>query len=353
MRILASIQKIIDIQSIEGAERIEKATVLGWNVVVNKGDFKVGDLCCYFEIDSLLPQLPEFEFLAKGGGLKKSYVEGKEWVGYRLKTIRLRGHISQGLCFPLSILKGKKFPDDTRENPEYPEGTDVTTLLGVVKYEPAVPACLSGVAVGMLPSYIPKTDEMRIQAVPQILERYKDIPFYMTEKLDGTSMTAFMKYEELHISSRSIDLKEAEGNTYWKVAREMNLEEKLALNDSYVLQGEVVGDNIQKNPLKIHGHTCYFFNVYNIETSSYLDWEEFLSFCKDNDLPVVPQLGILEKLPQSVDELVTLATRKSVINAETWVEGIVLRPLHEMRDPDLGRLSFKTINPVYLLENDE
>src|SRR3989344_1932208 len=142
MRTLASVQKIKRLESIPEAEKIEKATVLGWSVVVKKGEFKVGGLCVYVEIDSILPARAEFEFLAQNK--------------YRIKTVRLRGQVSQGICFSLSILPAG----------DYSEGTDVTEILGIVKYEPPIPAHLAGQIKGEFPSFIPKTDEPRIQTIP-------------------------------------------------------------------------------------------------------------------------------------------------------------------------------------------
>jgi tRNA-binding EMAP/Myf-like protein len=138
MRNLASIQKILNITPILNSDNLELLTVLGWHVVVQKEEFNVGDLCVYCEIDSLLPERPEFEFLRK--------------VGFRIKTARIRGVLSQGICFPLSILP---------EGIEVKEEMDVTEVLGVVKYEPAEPACLSGDAKGKFPPFIVKSDETR------------------------------------------------------------------------------------------------------------------------------------------------------------------------------------------------
>ncbi len=353
-RKLASIQKILDIKPIEGADTIVCATVLGWHVVTRKDEFKVGDLCVYFEVDSLLPVTEDFAFLAKGR-VKKSYFGGKEYEGYRLRTIKLRGQVSQGLCLPMSILTGKKYPNDAREVPvyDYKEGLDVSALLGVVKYEGAIPACLTGVVRGLFPSYIPKTDEIRLQAVPQILERHKAKRFYVTEKVDGTSMTVFLKDGELHVCSRGLDLLESDKNTYWQVVRALNLEEKLrTLAKPYALQGEVVGDHIQNNRLKINGHTSFFFNIYDIEKGKFLAYTDFMSTIKELDVPVVPLIDDNFTLLPTVDEMVVYATRKSVI-ADTEVEGVVIRSIEETQDEDLGRLSFKVINPEFLLKYGE
>ncbi|MCH8319071.1 MAG: RNA ligase (ATP), partial [Bacteroidetes bacterium] len=169
MRKLASIQKISTLEPIQDADAIEKATVLGWQLVVKKGEFKAGSLCVYCDIDSILPDRPEFEFLKQ----RKM----------RIKTIKLRGQISQGICFPLSIL-----PPDT----EIREDMEVTEILGIKKYEPPVPAHLQGVAKGKIPSFIPKTDEPRIQVVQDTLDSFKGEKCYITEKLDGSSVTYFI-----------------------------------------------------------------------------------------------------------------------------------------------------------------
>ena len=139
MRKLASIQRIKALEPIPDADSIEKATVLGWQLVVKKGEFQVGDLCVYCEVDCLLPDRPEFEFLKNRGS--------------RIRTIRLRGQVSQGICFPLSIL-----PAGT----PIEEDLEVTELLDIVKFEPPIPACLAGIQKGEFPSFIPKTDETRV-----------------------------------------------------------------------------------------------------------------------------------------------------------------------------------------------
>jgi RNA ligase (TIGR02306 family) len=173
-RKLASIQKVLDIQPIPGAEAIECLTILGWKVVAKKGEFKIGDLVVYCEVDSILPEEDEFKFLEK--------------VHYRIKTIKLRGQVSQGIAFPLSILDGRaELPHDP-----HAEGDDVTELLEVTKYEPYVPAQLAGLAKGSFPEFLHKTDETRIQAVPGVLYRHQNKKFYVTEKIDGSSMTVYL-----------------------------------------------------------------------------------------------------------------------------------------------------------------
>lgn len=184
-RKLASIQKIIEIKVHPNADSLEIAQILGWQAIISKDDkYKAGDLVCYFEIDSFLPIAPEYEFLRKSSYKK---IKEKDEEGFRIKTIKLRNALSQGLIMPLSILQGKKFPEDTRENPvyEFEEGKDVTKLLGVKKYEPYIPPHLSGEVKGAFPSFIQKTDQTRIQILRPLIDRYKGTKFSASEKLNG------------------------------------------------------------------------------------------------------------------------------------------------------------------------
>ncbi len=326
MRKLASVQKILKLELIEGADSIEKATVLGWSVVVKKDEFKIGDLCVYLEIDSVVPPREEFSFLEKSK--------------YRIKTIRLRGQVSQGICFPLTILPLA----------DYQEGQDVTDLLQIIKYEPPVPAHLAGKIKGQFPEFIPKTDEPRIQTCPQILERYQNVEFYATEKIDGTSATFFVKNGILEICSRRLLLAFDENNSYFKIAKELNLEEKLkAAGEKYALQGELSGEGIQQNIFKLHGQKLFIFNIYDFAVGKYLSWEEVKKLCQEWQIDIVPEVINSFFLPKTVDEVVQLATRKSVINPDAWAEGLVFRPKIEQFDEDLGRLSFKVVNPEFLL----
>ena len=202
-RKLASIKKITNIQPIEGADMIELASVGGWNVVVAKNvNHKVGDLVIYCEIDSFLPIKEEFEFLRKS-----SYKKMDEQEGFRLKTMKLRGQLSQGLILPISILN----PPGTNIYVESFEGLDVTEMLGIVKYEPPIPTQLAGKVVGGFPSFIQKTDEERIQNLSNEYEHYKtNHKFFVTEKLDGTSMTVYLNEGKFGVCSRNWELEKDE-----------------------------------------------------------------------------------------------------------------------------------------------
>lgn len=277
-----------------------------------------------------MPPKLEFSFLEKNK--------------YRIRTIRLRGQISQGICFPLSILpKGN-----------YAEGQDVTEILEVAKYEPLIPAYLAGKIIGPIPSFIPKTDETRIQSCPQILNRYQDKEFYVTEKMDGTSMTVFVKEGIVNACSRKLCLAREGSNTLWQIAESLDLEKKLKdSGQRYALQGELVGEGVQKNVLKIRGQKLFIFNVYDFIVGRYLDWESVKIIVLSWGLEAVPTVNENYRLPETVDEIVGFTTRKSVINPTVWLEGLVFRPKAESYDEDLGRLSFKVVNPEYLLAYGE
>ena len=357
MRKLASIQHILKLEPIPGADAIEKATVLGWHLVVKKGEFKENDLCIYVEVDSILPEREVFEFLRPRH--------------FRIKTIKLRGQVSQGIAFPITLLTY-----DSSVNPaEYPlnVGDDVTELLKVKKYEPNIPAQLAGKIKGSFPGWLHKTDETRIQSVPEVLPRHQDKKFVVTEKIDGTSMTVYLNGMEhggeFGVCSRNLDLKEEGETAYWKYVRKHQLEEKMraisAKGDqkllNFSLQGELAGPGIQGNKYHLDDVQFFIFNVFDIDRFGYVDLNviekapgvfvyEFLEAWELQHVPIVTS-GYA--LPGSVDEIVEYSKAKSLLHKDTWREGIVLRSQPEAFDEELHRLSFKVINPNFLLKYDE
>ncbi len=316
-------------ETIPDADAILKATVLGWQLVVRKGEFVEGDLCVYCEIDSIMPDKPEFEFVRERGN--------------RIRTIRLRGQVSQGVCFPLSIL-----PIDA----EVEEGKDVTDVIGVEKYEPPVPASLQGIAKGPFPNFIPKTDETRVQILQELLDKYEGTNCYITEKLDGSSVTYFLKKGVFSVASRNLELIETEDNTLWKVARSLDIENKLqSLGKDYALQGELVGEFVQGNKYKLKAQTAFFFNVFDIDAYRYLNFEEYTEMLARLDLKSVPILDTNYTLQNNIETLVEMSKGKSALY-DVMREGIVIRTLTELRDVT-GRVSFKSINPDFLLKYEE
>jgi RNA ligase (TIGR02306 family) len=352
MRKLASVQTVNATEPIPNADAIEKVRVLGWWVVVKKGEFKPGDKVVYCEIDSLLPERAEFEFL-RASSYKPAQADatGAELLpsGFRIKTVKLRGQVSQGICFPLSILPPGVAAD---------EGADVTDALGIRKWEPPLPVGMGGRVKGPFPGFLSKTDETRVQVLEGVLARHRGRTFAVTEKLDGTSFTAFLRDGEFGVCSRNMLLDTAdESSILVRVATRLGLEERLralaaARGFEPAVQGEVIGPGVQKNKYALAEVTLRVFNVFDVSAYRFLDHADMLDAAREVGLEPVPQLGTVE-LNHTVDELVALSEGVSVLNAKAQREGVVLRPLTEAEDPDLGRLSFKAINPKFLLKYDE
>lgn len=223
-------------------------------------------------------------------------------------------------------------------------GLDVTELLGIVKYEPPIPAELAGKVKGMFPSFLRKTDEERIQNLTENYNEWKEKEFYVTEKLDGSSATYYLKDGEFGVCSRNLELLETEGNTFWKVARELDLENKLReTGRNLSLQGELVGEGIQGNPYKIKGQTVYFFNVFDIDTRQYFTQKEMENFIQSLNLNTVPILDRNYTLPETVEDLLQYADSKSELNKDFGREGVVVRSLDRS-------ISFKVISNNFLLK---
>jgi len=331
LRKLASIQRVTSVSPIPDADRIEAAQILGWQVVIRKGELKPGDLCVYFEIDSVLPFGDWNEFLRN---------KDKPDKPIRLKTQRFRGQISQGLAMPLNVLP--------LENRDWQEGDDVTSLLRVEKYEPPIPAQLSGQVCSGRPSYAPMTDEQRIQSEPGLIDEFKGHEVYITQKIHGTSATFAHCDGEFHVCGRNWCYYESEKNTYWQVFKSYNLEEKLKRAGNYVVQGEIAGPGINENWLKLKHHQLFVFNVIEVAGRRYLDFEEFKQFCSDYELPTVPVIQIVS-FEFDMDELLEMAKGKYASGKPQ--EGIVIRPTKEFMSRVLGgRASFKVINNDFLLK---
>jgi len=328
-RKLATIRTIKDIQPIPDADLIERIQIDGWWCVSKKGEFKVGDKCVYFEIDSLLPLVKQFEFLASRG-TKKMLCDGNEVEGYRLRTVKLRGQISQGLALPLSLF------------PEVDESMDdVTELLNVLLYEPPIPACLAGDVEGAFPNFIPKTDEERVQNSQELLDTYRGRAFTLTEKLDGTSSTYFNYEGNFGVCGRNWQLKETKGNTYWEMAYKYDLMNLIP--EGYAIQGEIIGEGIQKNKLKIKGHELRIFSVWVIENKKYLSNYELFDFCDRYALKHVPIINDTFILHHTIDELLLMAEGKSQLCETTEREGIVF-----VVNTSGQKVSFKAISNNFL-----
>lgn len=359
MRRLATIRKVSDLRPIEGADRIEVALVDGWEVVVKKDEFQVGDSVVYIEIDSIVPEREEFEFLR----------ERK----FRVRTIKLRKQISQGLILPLSILpKGKYKLED-----------DVTDILGIKKYDPEAEQeakllnskekkvknpiikfmlkfnwfrklyLKPKTRKGGFPTWIVKTDEERIQNKTAMFNIEKDLgtEFEVTEKIDGQSGTYYLKKNgnkyDFGVCSRNILLTKEDNSSYWTIARQLYIKDVLGSlignADRIVLQGEILGDGIQGNKYKVSGYDFYAFNL--IIDGKKIDTIEMFKILSEYCIKTVPILETHFKMKDSISEMVDYAKGNSLL-LKRRREGVVIRSYTR-------NISFKVINPEFLLEEKD
>lgn len=336
-RMMATIRQIDDIQPIPDADAIEVATIGGWKAVVKKNEFRVGQFVVYAEVDSWIPH-DIAPFLSKGQ-------EPREYNGVkgeRLRTIRLRKQLSQGLVLPLEILAGCTFA--------IVDGLDVTDMLGIQKWEAPINAQLAGMWRGNFPSAVPKTDQERIQNLKRNLERWvtEDISWEVTEKLEGSSMTVFLDADlEIHVCSRNIDLKGTEGNSFWQMANELDLPNKMknALLSNIAIQGELIGPGIQGNIYKLTKHKFMVYDIYDVKAGTYLSTLARTRMVKQLGLDHAPILNDSLRLTKDTDIqfLLGYAEDKSMLNPKQEREGVVYKC---NEDP---LVSFKAISNQYLL----
>jgi len=330
-RKLVSIQVIEEVGPIEGADAIDRARVMGWTVVVKKGEFRPGDPCVFFEIDSVLPD----------GAAWSEFMRPR---GFRVKTLKLRGVLSQGLALPVAILPG--------EVP--PVGTEVRELLGVTKYEPVLPDTRD--VAGPFPALVPKTDEIRLQSALGVLDEMRGLDFYVTTKLDGSSATFFRALDgELIACSRNWALARGD-NHVWRLAERHRLAERLP--PGMAIQGEICGPGIQKNRLGLAAVELFVFSVYDARAGRYLDHAGLLAFCGERELAMVPVERVVVGAEAAAFEH-TLERWLALANGHypgtrNRKEGIVVRPLGVVPSATLGgRLSFKVISNDFLLRDED
>ncbi|MDO5441647.1 MAG: RNA ligase family protein, partial [Bacillota bacterium] len=255
MRKLASIQRIWKIEPIEGADKIELANVLGWQCVINKGKFKPMDEAVYFEVDSFLPLRPEFEFL-RASSYKKNDILGE---GFKLKTMRFKGEISQGLILPINL-----FPEIPKD---HKIGDDVTSLLGVRKWEVEEKITTGGTVIGTLPYDIPHTDETRIQSEPGLINEFAGLEYYISTKCDGSSHSVGIDPDGFHVTGHNYEYKDDGKCSFYEFVKQHGIKDKMeqfASNNrlkEFTIQGEFCGPGIQQNRLKLVKAEWYVFTI--------------------------------------------------------------------------------------------
>lgn len=333
-RKMAKICEIDKILPIPDADAIEVAFVGGWAVVVKKGEFREGMRAVYCEIDSWIPHKLA-PYLSKG----KEPREFEGIQGERLRTIKLRGQLSQGLLLNLD----HAIPWTN----SYHLDDDVSEVLGIVKWEKPMNAQLAGVCKGNFPSLIPKTDQERVQNLKKEIKAAFDsgLKFEVTEKLEGSSMTVYQMKGEFGVCSRNMDLKETEGNSFWSTARRDAIQEKMAGVDEYwdfAIQGELVGPGIQGNIYKLSQPEFYVYDVYNIQAGEYLNPQDRERLVKRMGLKHVPIQWHSFDVAEDIEAIIAQADGRSWLNKDQDREGIVFKQVD-------GGMTFKAISNKYLL----
>ena len=370
-RALARVVLIDSLHPIDGADRIELAMVGGWQVVVQKGLYVPGSKAVYFEVDSLLPlDRPCFESLGGISSKLKFTIDDKPYA--RIKTMKLRKQLSQGFCVPLS---------DAGVGTDVAIDTDVTKLLGVIKYEAAGEKALNGTpgnpksgttALGF-PKFVPKTDQTRVQNITVQFAQARDKGelFEKSFKLDGSSLTAFIKDETIGVASRNVGFRvhdetipfftavkkflqgkgwkrtiKADDNAFTQMAEKAGLLTAL-VNDgrNIAIQGEMVGPSIQKNFEGVAENEFYCYDIYLIDEQAYMLPKERQEFCVKHGIKHVPLASShAVTLPVDVATAIADADGPSGLKGK-YREGFVYKSM----DRDF---SFKVISNAYLLKEE-
>ena len=334
MRNLVTIQRVKKISAIPDSDFLETAHIMGWQCVVKKGEFHEGDLGVYFEVDSFLPLEPRYEFLRKSS--YRANVDNGE--GFRIRTARMRGQLSQGLILPRSA-----YP----ELESFNEGDDVTEKLGVKKWYIPETSTPGGVIIGEKPSGVPTSDEIRIQSALELLEKLQGKPYYITTKMDGTSGTVYCVDGKIGCCSRNKEIQDDENALYWLPVYKYGLREKLAaLGKNVVLTGELCGPGIQKNRLRLTAVKWYVFDVFDWDSREYFSYDEIFKICADLGITVVPLEERGEAFTYSLETLLEKAKGKYPSGLDK--EGIVVRDVNHPK-----AVSFKALNNDALLKEKD
>lgn len=362
MRKLATVRRISDIRPIPNADQIELAVVDGWQCVVKKGEFMVGELVIYCEVDTVLPVHPDYEFLRK-----MCYVQA-DWLprgeGFRLRTMKFRGQVSQGLVLSPMVIPGYDMVFD--------EGGEVSDFLGIIKWDPPLPKELEGKARGRYPTYIPKTSQERVQNLvgtlfttdPLMQGQNKEKQWEVTLKLDGESCTFYhadgykghlednFTNGRVGVCSRTVDfILEQEGNPFVDMFHRLDMASKLpTLWGNFAIQGELMGPGIHGNREKLPHHQFYVYDVWDIDGQYYLPKDErdaIITRLGLQSVPVIHPGATLQELGcDTLESMLQYADRPSMNHK--LAEGVVFKAVRGSHVEDI-LYSFKCINNRYLL----
>lgn len=341
IRKLASIQEITELRDHPDPQTntLQVASILGWQIVISKNEnLKKGQLVVFCEIDSMLPG--DVDWLPNA--VKKRVESQKRKDFFRVKTVQLRGELSQGLIIP-------ELPELSNGN-KWKIGDDITSILQIQKYNTPIgnKKFSSSNNLELFPTHLlSKTDEPRIQSYPNLLKAIKYKPYYSAVKLDGMSATFLIdpKTQEFLVCSRNHVRKcptIQKTCPYFNVALSAKLEEKLRMNPGIALQGEICGPKIQNNLLGLRDLHFFVFNVIDLSSSTKKDFFEMCSMCQQMQLPTVPIEETSESFEYSTISQVLDRAKGTYVNSGKTREGLVFRSWDQS-------ISFKVINNDFLI----
>jgi len=340
---------IKSVSNVENSEYLDKITFKesGWSCVTQRDTVKVGDVGVYFEIDSLLPIHPAFNFLSKNG--VTTLFTGEQ--GYRLKTMNFRGQISQGLFLAWNYMTKFFKLDKTKDSFDLD--------LNVIKFERQPSISMYGDIIDFYPGHTPKTYQDRIQNLPELFDdkTLYNVAFEKTIKLEGTSTSFICLNGEISPASHNTVFEKNEKFLPWKYFSDNGFDKAcLRLKRNITIQGEFVGPKIQGNIENFKEFHFFIFNIFDIDNSEFLSSEERLDvisqineFRDNSDGEELKHVPILDKKSfpffkgQSMDNLIKDADGKS-INAKRR-EGLVYKSIDKING---DFLQFKIISNKYL-----
>jgi RNA ligase (TIGR02306 family) len=335
---LARVVKVVDIIPIPNANSIQCYVIPGWEVIGKIGEFDIGELAIHCMINTIFPDDLEIT----------QFLKGK-----RLKTRKILGQLSQGLLLPISVIdhldadrwEGDR-PDIIQDNHHVQEDDDLTHVLKLRKWVPKLELDVyKDNKCPRLPSFIPKTNEERVQNCTKILPRLSEIPVTITEKRDGTSTTYVYMDDTFIVAGRNFIHTEVKPNNrhYFEIADKYDLRNKKV--SGIAIQGEITGPKIGGNRHGLTENQFHVFNIYSIDQSRYLPWDEVVTICKEMKLPHVRvvYIGVITDSELNLKYFMSLAQSQRYENGK-YAEGIVVKS-------NCGpRISFKVISNQYLLK---
>lgn len=311
----------VKIEKHPNADLLSIVKVKGWQCVVKTSDFENVNLGAYIPIDTVLPQTEEWYFL-------KNYK-------YRVRTVKLRGILSQGLLIPAK--------------PHWKLGDDVTEELGAKKYEPPLPVHLAGDMVRDISGFLKYINIENYKNFPSVFEEGEQV--VITEKIHGTNARYGIIDGEFCVGTRTTCRNPSGENIYSRVAREHNIKDKIKNileetgSTNIIIYGEIFGKSIQDLHYGKQHPDFMAFDIFL--DGEFLDYLTFREICERNSITITPEIFVGEFLPQ---EHLSLSDGLAFTNTHIR-EGVVIKSLFESFYSEIGRKILKKISDKYLLRN--